>query len=188
MKRTILYIHGVGGENSTKYDVLKRAFPDYNVEKIKQSDSITETLSTIENRLKQSTNEKFILVGSSRGGLISLYIGYDYDIPVIAINPALEMSKVNFDIGNRELLEELRDVVLKENNDLDNARLTYLFLGSNDELIDYKVAAGLNNAVLSIRETNHRYEDFETIIPDIKEIVESYEQVVTESDVFEEIL
>lgn len=180
-------MHGVGGENSSKPKILQDYLTDYSVEKIVQSSSITETLEIVSKRIKESQDESFVLVGSSRGGLLALSIGYDFDIPVIAINPAMEMSKVNFDVGNRDVLENLQNKVMKENESIENSILTYLFLGSEDEIIDYRKAAGMNNMYLSVRKTDHRYSDLNVILPDIKSILDNL-SVSDESEVLGQIM
>lgn len=187
MKKTILYIHGVGGENSNKFKKLKEYFINDNVESITQDNLIVKTLDTIEERIRTSKNEDFILIGSSRGGLIALHIGYKYDIPIIAINPALTMSEVNFDVNNKEILEKISKLVKDRNRDIENSRLTNLFLGSNDEIVDYTEAMKLNNSFISIRETNHRYDDFNIILPTIKNIIDS-NKYSDESDVINSII
>jgi len=187
MKKTILYIHGVGGENSNKYTELKNTLPEYNVIKPVQDKDVAKTVQTIEQLIETSENEKFVLVGSSRGGLIALNIAYKYDIPVIAINPALEMSKVNFDIGNRDYLKELADYVIAENSNIENSRLTNLILGSEDEVIDYRVAEGLNSMTTIVKKTDHRFSRFNEVIDDIKEIINEYDIVATESDMFDSV-
>lgn len=188
MKKTILYIHGVGGsEYSPKAIMLRDRFTDYNVEVPKQSNTVFQTTNNLVRRISESTDEKFILVGSSRGGLIALYLGYLFDIPVIAINPALTQSELNYNENDDQVLKLMAENVKIDNNSIENSRLTHLFLGSQDELIDPKEAAELNSATLSIRETNHKYDDFEMILDSIEDIIRSYDNVATESDVFEKI-
>ena len=186
MNKTIIYIHGVGGENSSKFKKIKEYFVNHNVESINQDKLISKTLKVIDERIRNSNNEKFTLIGSSRGGLIALYIGYQYDIPIIAINPALTMSNINFDPDNKEILEMMSKIVKEDNEDIDNSRLTNLFLGSKDEIIDYKEAKGLNCSFISIRETNHKYDDFDVILPTINSIISN--KYSDESDMINSII
>lgn len=196
-KVKVTYIHGFGGENSSKFTMLKEYFAnDKNIiiEKPKQYLFPSITISAIKGNISTDTDYRHILIGSSRGGAYALYLGYLLDIPVITFNPAIIPSDTNKKImsdGLEELdiikiyddLDTISKYIVDQNQDPHNEYLTNLFLATNDEIIDYREAEKLNSRYIHYEPDDHRFsKTFSQQLPRIKEIIKTYEIYNSEDD------
>lgn len=192
-KIQILYIHGTNGRKSNKVRILKEMvksnFNDGEVEVEEFKQDILSPLNTFNNLCKYVedfyNNEKgrLFLIGSSRGGLLAFLISQIYDIPVLLINPLLSKSKkkIKDDIVSN-IEEQLNidndiDLLLSKIDEVEyNPYITNFFLSNNDEIVDNErtVDKFKHFNVMKHFDDNHRFEHFDKITLDIKDIITKY--------------
>lgn len=156
--RHIIYLHGVNGENSKKGMLINAITP-------KQTPHSPKV--TLQNIERDFLTDNTIIVGSSRGGLLALFLSLKHHLPLIVINPAIEQSSINKVIYGENCDNELTQISLYVKENIHNLRYdTMLILSKNDEIIDYRNANKLINceSKIFINEI-HRIANFELLVP-----------------------
>lgn len=168
----IIYIHGVGGHNSSKANKLSSIG---NVIVPKQNPySPISTARSIYTEHYLNSKQSNILVGSSRGGLIALYLSIKYNLPAIFLNPSVCPSVQNKNIYGYKCgleLDEMSEYVT------DNAHLlrkdNLAILSKNDEVLDYTQTDMLLDCHKIYIEDNHKISNFDKLIPQIEQHIQS---------------
>lgn len=184
----IIYIHGIGGQNSSKFEHLKNHFSSdkYTPTKLEQDldsplnsyELLGDAISTIQNR-----GESVFLIGSSRGGLYSFIASSEFGVPCILINPALDAERMTLekflDLGldnperhYKEMLElysRCKKLEIKP-------ELINLFLSENDVVVDHKFTLNMlnNSNSIYINQDSHRFESFSTLLDKVENIIGTY--------------
>lgn len=156
--RHIIYLHGVNGENSKKGTLINAITP------MQTPHSPKATLQNIE---RDILTDNTIIVGSSRGGLLALFLSLKHQLPLIAINPAIEQSAINKAIYGENCDNELVEISYFVKENIHNLRYdTMLILSKNDEIIDYRNANKLINCDQKVFiNESHRIANFELLVP-----------------------
>lgn len=185
----IIYVHGVGGENSSKYEHLKKYFTadKYKVTKLTQDANSPRKTYELLNQAVDSAyenNECVFLVGSSRGGLISHIVSMRRDIPCLLINPALDPNGINYDKvkllnveDTSKYLEEMEFLHnMLENDCVDDFHWTNLFLSINDDIVDPELTLQKlpTRNSLYINKDSHRFESFPKLLHKVEEMIDYY--------------
>ena len=154
----IIYLHGVNGEKSKKGMLINAITP-------KQTPHSPKL--TLQNIEGDFLTDNTIIVGSSRGGLLALLLSIKHQLPLIAINPAIEQSAINKAIYGDNCDNELAEISIYVKENIHKLRYdTMLILSKNDEIIDYRNANKLINCEHKVFiNESHRIANFEHLVP-----------------------
>lgn len=145
----ILYVHGFASSmnSSTAYN-LKNEFPEYNIHVIEVNHFANESISKIENYIKN--NNITTVIGTSLGGFYTLHLNSTIKVNRIVINPALNPSTdLKRFLGVNKYLSKRNDkqsefILTQENlnefNKIEKEPVVnaYCFYSNTDELISYQ--------------------------------------------------
>ena len=165
--RHIIYLHGVNGENTKKGTLINAITP-------KQTPHSPKL--TLQNIERDYLTENTIIVGSSRGGLLSLFLSIKHQLPLIVMNPAIEQSAINKGIYGEGCDNELDEISSYVKANIHKLRTdTMLILSKNDETIDYRNANKLINCKHKVFiNESHRIANYDAIVPLINYKIEKF--------------
>ncbi len=139
-----------------------------------------EAIAQVEKLIKQYQDREITLIGSSLGGYYSLWLGEQYQLRAVLVNPAVRPYELlaemlgqqkNLYTGEAYTLTELH---LKQMLVLDIASIAqpqkYLLLTqTDDETLDYRQAVDKlsDSPMLVQRGGDHGFQQFEAVIPAI---------------------
>ena len=128
----IIYINGFMGENSTKPQKLSQILNE-KVEHLK----LTFTEGEINEQVldeyfeMEHSNIKYI-IGASTGSYIARYYAHKYSLPLISLNPVVDIEKtfslLNYELKLSDKFQDVNNLLVKN----------LIFLNKDDELIDFK--------------------------------------------------
>ena len=128
----IIYINGFMGENSTKPQKLSQILNE-KVEHLKLTFNEGEiNEQALDEYFEMEYSNIKYIIGASTGSYIARYYAHKYSLPLISLNPVVEIEKT-FSLLNYEL--KLSDKFQNVNNLLVK---NLIFLNKDDELIDFK--------------------------------------------------
>lgn len=168
-KMKVFYIHGIGGENSSK---AKEIGKDFKVV-IPLQENHSPLLSLIKiQKLILEEKDNVILVGSSRGGLLALFLSLIYELPLVLMNPAIEKSNLNKGIFGYKADFELDLISRYVKKNINKLKSNYcVFLSIYDEVVNYKIADNILNNNKYYIDDNHKIIQFNKIYPEIKNFI-----------------
>jgi len=133
---TAIYIHGYNGKvNGNKVNVLREAFDgvisiDYPEDFSVAFDFLKKTVCEL---VEKHKTDGLFLVGSSLGGYYADKIASYHNLPVILINPVVDVDDLIPIVGN---VSELKKCV--GDDTVNGGKL--ILLAEDDDLLDYKKA------------------------------------------------
>jgi len=188
-KLNIVYLHGFGSSGqSDKVTALKKHYnsPEFNVISptlpVNSKDAIKEITKIL------STNDNFILIGTSLGGFYADYFNKLADIPCVLINPAINVKLLakyiginkNYNTGkeytySKKDFDDLVELSEKKDQFGYNESPEYVIVAKDDELCDWRLATKTFNKPthwLQIEETGgHRFNNIKLILETLDELI-----------------
>ena len=143
--------------------------------------NIADAAQQINNLIKDFSPSA--LIGSSLGGFYATYFSKKYNLKCVGINPAVippaEMSEYlgenkNYSTGEKFIIDQaqldLLEKMGRETQTIKHPKNFMILLQSNDEMLDYKVAANFyQGAIIDVTfGGNHSFENFEAYFKKIK--------------------
>lgn len=139
-----------------------------------------QAIELIDTLIRQCQPEPITLIGSSLGGFFATYFTEKYQIKSVLINPVVHAHEI-LDIfyglqthphtGETFVVDEQdRQHLLPYDTRTINYPDKYLvYLQTGDEILDYRLATELYKAcdLVVIKGGNHRFKNFDAIIPEI---------------------
>lgn len=164
----IIYINGYMGENSNKPQKLSQLLGT-KVEHLKLLfDNNQINQEELANYFSQEANEIDFIIGSSTGAYIGRYYAFKYNIPLISLNPVVDIEKTFVEFHyDLKLSDEFKNV-----NNLSVSNL--IFLNKDDELLDYKITLERFNKhahIIVFDKGGHRFSNLEDTAQPIKDFI-----------------
>ena len=128
----IVYINGFIGENSTKPQQLSQILNE-DIEHLKLTFNKGEINEQVLDKYFEieHTNIKYI-IGASIGSYIARYYAHKYSLPLISLNPIVEIEKtfssLNYELKLSDKFQDVNNLLVKN----------LIFLNKDDKLIDFK--------------------------------------------------
>jgi len=184
---TIVYLHGFGSNNQTeKVGFLREAFPEAFVAAPNIPPTAHEAYKTINQFITDLfvTDNNVILVGTSLGGFWAHYFGFEFNVPVVLMNPSLNPSTTlkRYADGKPTRVEGFTSEQADEYAYYEE-RLYFVpmnervvLLEDGDEILDsfatYNKYKGNSEAIL-IPGGSHRFEHLDVLKEQVKGIIEN---------------
>jgi uncharacterized protein len=192
----ILYLHGFAstGEGG-KWDILRDAFPDMNVQSPTLPDDPIDCMEFVGNLLNNG-EEPHIVIGTSLGAFYAYHAASLFDVPAVIINPAMEPwlglddyigTVERFDTDGitfqwtAQHVENLK--VLAMQSGVAPGKLVHFFLARDDEELDHTSVPDEYPEAATMRwfdDGGHRFERFAELVPVVREILEERERFATD--------
>lgn len=162
----MIYIHGLNSSSKCENAIIlkKRYGADCHAPNLPNNPVLWGRY--LNSYLSGLSNTDVVLIGSSTGGLFANYFANKYGLNVVLINPVVDHKDFVGCIGinknyhtSEEWILTKEDVDSLEMYEVDKSNVpTYVLLGTNDEVLDYRKAESkLTNAKIIKKETDHRY-------------------------------
>ncbi len=182
----IIYLHGFNSRgNGDKCQKLKVLLKDNNIEIISPTydsadfDSIEHLMDGI------TSDDNTLIIGSSLGGFIAMYLAEKYKAKCILLNPAVDpVNQLKQFIGkntnfytNEEYdftLENLNKLRKYYVDDLSTVPIL-VFVNADDELIDYKKTVAFFSGIKEVKVLNHGGHIFSNLEEIKDDILDFYE-------------
>jgi len=156
----IAYVNGYNISNykGTKHIFLSKALnEDIKLVEYRYKDN---NIKEIDNKIKDMD----LVIASSTGAYLARHICYKYNIPLISLNPVIDLkttfSKIGVEVPN-----------IKDGINLSLQEL--ILLNEDDELIDYRLTKDLfYTQTVVFKEGTHRFYNLEETVPYIKEFMD----------------
>ncbi len=191
--KSILYIHGFNSAgNAMKAKKFIQYFPDYKIV-APTLDYYNESPDNLISQLKHEveTHDIEMIVGTSLGGMMTMYMSALCGLKALAINPASRPNEalrqfvgvklVNYATGESHVLEQRAFDAYQEfvtgmfvKMPFDSSKLTFA-LAKDDELLGSYDSLKEQFKGFTIHEfdgVTHRFVKFEYLVPIIKDILE----------------
>ena len=182
----ILYLHGFASSADSTKALQLREYINHNYSKTEImipniENNIADAAQQINNLIKDFSPSA--LIGSSLGGFYATYFSKKYNLKCVGINPAVippaEMSEYlgenkNYSTGEKFIIDQaqldLLEKMGRETQVIKYPKNFMILLQSNDEMLDYKVAANFyQGAIIDVTfGGNHSFENFEAYFKKIK--------------------
>ena len=172
-----LYLHGFNSSDSSlKYERLKKFLHHKDIKIICPNlhFSPAKAIKQIETVIKKKKIVK--IIGSSLGGFYAIYFGNKLNIPIIAINPALEPDKslLNYVGAQKNIYTKKKYIFKKEylchlskikQSRIKNKKITLLIQSIKDELLPWTHSRNFFKGCKSIfiNNGNHGLEDLSNL-------------------------
>lgn len=192
--KSILYIHGFNSAgNAVKAQKLIKYFPDCNIV-APTLDYYTQSPEVLIGQLRNEieNNDIDMIVGTSLGGMMTMYMSALYGLKALAINPASRPNEslrqfvgvelINYATATRhylsqEAFEAYQDFITGPFTKVhfDSSKLTFA-LAKDDELLGSYDSLKDQFKGFIIHEfdgVTHRFVKFEYLVPIIRDILES---------------
>lgn len=187
--KNIIYVHGIGGQNSSKFEHLKNHFSSDKYTTIKLEQDLDSPLNSYELlgdaiSIIQNRGESVFLIGSSRGGLYSFIASSEFSVPCLLINPALDAKRMTLEkfvelgLDNPERhYKEMLELYSRYKKLEIKPELINLFLSENDVVVDHKFTLRMlnNSNSIYINQDSHRFESFSTLLDKVENIIKPYQ-------------
>ena len=155
----IAYINGYLGENSTKPKILSSLL-DIKIDHLIWDHKDKESIKKITKLAKDYD----LIIASSTGAYIARGICEMYNIPLVSLNPVVDIDdaiKLIESNGNALYSDDI-------NSTGDEKLSEIVFVTADDELLNYKKAINKYDNVLVINEGGHRFNNLKAITTDLK--------------------
>lgn len=149
----IVYINGYKGETSSKVNTLEKMLGETITRGIYIYSNNEEDTDANIKHIKEVCADADLIIGSSTGAYIARHIAHYYNLPLISLNPVIDLEETFNKIGVKA------PSLLKYRLD-DNYLLEELvLLNKDDELIDYKPTVELRHNCRVYEKGGHRFEN-----------------------------
>ena len=182
----ILYLHGFASSADSTKALQLQEYINHNYSKTEImipniENNIADAAQQINNLIKDFSPSA--LIGSSLGGFYATYFSKKYNLKCVGINPAVippaEMTEYlgenkNYSTGEKFIIDQaqldLLEKMGRETQVIKYPKNFMILLQSNDEMLDYKVAANFyQGAIIDVTfGGNHSFENFEAYFKKIK--------------------
>lgn len=182
----IAYIHGfLSGPNAEKATIMKRYVkehcPDDTFEAADFPDTPKEAAMALDSFVRARLDKELFLIGSSMGGFFCTLLQSRFGVRCALINPCVHPQEYfdslvgpqHNDFTDRDfvlephMIEDLKALDKETSHFIPSQTIVYLQTG--DEVLDYtRSQAFYRGALINVKQGGcHRYENFESICPEI---------------------
>lgn len=163
--KLVVYCHGfAGSHNSSKVEAMKDAGIDVLAYEFDYEDyigSMKRISDEIDNELisRMHQNIDLIFVGTSMGAVVAKDLARLYEASSVLVNPCFNPNETMAKLGQHHLVGKFRSIEFDEED--------VIFVGTEDELIDFSKANFDNAEVYFVTGANHRFD-----VPYFDEVIE----------------
>ena len=177
MNSTIVYIHGYGSSPaSSTAQHLQQSFPgeDFVCPSIDHSKDPSDIKAQIDDLAKFLLDQNDpIVVGSSAGGFWADYLGSEYGIKTVLVNPSLRPStnykKYNLPASHYDKYKKLEDA-------LKNHQRHHMvaFVGDNDDVVPTQHVTDVYKKPIVLKGEGHRLKDMTPVVDMVRSMIGNY--------------
>jgi hypothetical protein len=195
MKKTLIYLHGfLSSGNAVKAcifrEFLSRTYPDVELLSPDIDNNPLKAYASIKDFLKDKNTPSGV-VGSSLGGFWARMLARELNIPGVLLNPVVRADRLveerlgqHMNSATGEVFTLTEDTVAgirgaEDEHDEKDIRLLRVYLGTMDEVLDYKLAQGFFAGcdIRLLEGETHRVLGFESLCPEIAEYLLGFENI-----------